>query len=488
MVVPRGTAIDSGPVEGTPCSFRTASEVALYPLRLREARLETPAKKPPYIRLRFAVPAGTTLGQMGLRDLRLHFRGEAGLGPNLYLWFCHYVRRWLVRPTAGTSSSAQLELPPANIKAAGFDEDEVLLPYPGNSFPGYRLLQEYFSLPEKFLMVDLTGLEKTGQMEFEGDFDLIFELTRSPGAPPRLSPENILLFCTAAVNLFHHEADPVRITQERFEYPVRPAGSNPDHYDVFSIDKVVGYLPGTAEEREYPSFYSFRHEVGPGERERIYYHPRISRALIGQGFETHISFMNLSQTTMTPPTEIISLELTCSNGRLPEKLRPGDLDLSATETGVPAGLKNIGRIARAAPPPLGKDVYWLLMSHWSHNYLTLGSVEAVRNLLTLYNLPAFIDRQAAREHQLRLKGILGMKAVPEERFHRGTPVRGVAVELELKEGNFTSEGEMYLFGRVLHEFMALYSTMNSFVRLTVRGVEHREEFPWPARIGQRVLI
>ena len=34
----------------------------------------------------------------------------------------------------------------------------ALLPYPRRSFLGYRLLQEYFSFPEKFFFIDLEGL------------------------------------------------------------------------------------------------------------------------------------------------------------------------------------------------------------------------------------------------------------------------------------------------------------------------------------------
>ncbi len=35
-----------------------------------------------------------------------------------------------------------------------------MLPYPRRSFPGYRLLQEYFTFPEKFFFFDVTGLRE----------------------------------------------------------------------------------------------------------------------------------------------------------------------------------------------------------------------------------------------------------------------------------------------------------------------------------------
>ena len=45
-----------------------------------------------------------------------------------------------------------------SLRAVGFEEDEAVLPYPRRSFAGYRLLQEYFTFPEKFLFFELTGL------------------------------------------------------------------------------------------------------------------------------------------------------------------------------------------------------------------------------------------------------------------------------------------------------------------------------------------
>jgi type VI secretion system protein ImpG len=41
----------------------------------------------------------------------------------------------------------------------GFAEEEALIPYPLNTFRGYRYLQEYFAFQDKFLFVDVNGLD-----------------------------------------------------------------------------------------------------------------------------------------------------------------------------------------------------------------------------------------------------------------------------------------------------------------------------------------
>ena len=49
-------------------------------------------------------------------------------------------------------------LPTSMLKPVGFANDEALLPYPKNAYPGYRILQEYLSFPEAFRFVDIAGL------------------------------------------------------------------------------------------------------------------------------------------------------------------------------------------------------------------------------------------------------------------------------------------------------------------------------------------
>ena len=48
----------------------------------------------------------------------------------------------------------------------GFGRDEGMLPYSPRSFLGYRLLQEYFAFPEKFLFVDSVGWTVPSRLAF----------------------------------------------------------------------------------------------------------------------------------------------------------------------------------------------------------------------------------------------------------------------------------------------------------------------------------
>src|SRR5262245_26981271 len=68
--IPRGTLLESVPVDGTPCTFRTCYDVQLAPLTVESVQLRSDT--PPSIRLRFRLPEGVTLKKAPLSRLRLH--------------------------------------------------------------------------------------------------------------------------------------------------------------------------------------------------------------------------------------------------------------------------------------------------------------------------------------------------------------------------------------------------------------------------------
>ena len=58
----------------------------------------------------------------------------------------------------------QAILPAGSLQPGGIhDRGKGILPYSDRSFLGYRLLQEYFSFPEKFFFFDLTGFDRVRQ-------------------------------------------------------------------------------------------------------------------------------------------------------------------------------------------------------------------------------------------------------------------------------------------------------------------------------------
>ena len=483
--IPRGTELESVPVDGTPCRFRTVFDVRVEPVVLEgvEFRSETP----PLLKLKFRVPEGAVLKKSPIQKLRLFLQGEPVVTRALYLCLQARLKRVQVKILDGAASGKTLDLPASAVQPAGFKADEGLFPMPLTSFEGYRLLLEYFAFPAKFLFLDLTGLEPlSGLGEFK-TFEVVFEMDRLPASMPPLGAAGILLNCAPAVNLFKRDADPIRVDQERTEYKLWPSGGGTGHYEIYTVDAVIGLVKGTAKRRDYRPFLGFDHSLSKDQEDAAFYQTRMENSVSAEGTETYISFAASGLESLLD-IETLTLDLTCTNRQLASKLKPGDVKVATPTSPSFARFKNITKVMPSVPPPLGQDTFWRLLSHLSINFNSLSRVEILRSVIGLYNFRAMVDRQADQANRLLLDAIKRVETKPALHLFRGEPVRGVAVTVELSEDGFSGEGDVFLFGTLLHEFFSLYASLNSFSQLSVRGVKYGEVYSWPPKAGGRITL
>jgi type VI secretion system protein ImpG len=477
--IARGSEVQSVPVDGTACRFRTAYDVTLQPMAIDSVQLRT--ETPPSLRLKFKLAEGVQLPKVAPSSIRLHLAGDAAVSRSLYL--C--LRRYLTKISVVGPGGKPVPLPKASIRPVGFSPEELLLPFPGNSYTGFRLLQEYFAFPAKFMFVDVAGLEGLAGLGAVPSFEMIFELSRLPENMPPITAAHVLLHCVPVVNLFAHEGDPIRLDQTRTEYKVRPSGGNSQHYEIFTIDKISGVVKGVGRSREYRPLFRFARPPGG---DALFYRSRLQPSVTDDGNDTFLTPLPADASGAMPEIEVLSLELTCTNRQLPTKLKPGDVSVPTSQSPTFARFKNVTRPTNAIPPPLGSDLHWRLLSHLALNYLSLIDLDTLKVLLGLYNFRARVDRQAENAQRLLLDGIKRIAAAPATRLVEGHPIRGLSVEVDFDEDNFGGEGEAYLFGAILDEFFSQYVSLNAFVKLTVKGVKYGEIHTWPTRTGDRIIL
>lgn len=262
--VERGTPVESRPIKGVTCQFRTTYETDVLPLAL--ANLDYSVKGDgALLNLRFAMSAEGHLGDLGLNTLRLHLAGERYISQTLYLSLLRHLdavqvvllgadNKPLVDPLKLTELSYRLTAD--KVTPVGFSEAEALIPYPLNTFRGYRYLQEYFAFQEKYMFVDLSGLDIIHRCPAEllkqaRGFELRFDIRKSSLQRIRPTRDNVRLYCTPVVNLFSHDATPIRLDGRQDQYLLRPAEYGSDQCGVFSIDRVTGWKPGGMGYEEY---------------------------------------------------------------------------------------------------------------------------------------------------------------------------------------------------------------------------------------------
>jgi type VI secretion system protein ImpG len=320
-------------------------------------------------------------------------------------------------------------------------------------------------------------------------FAILIQFRDGLPAGTRVSKENIRLFCSPVVNLFDHTSDPIKPDASKYEYLARPAGATPVAYEIYSIESVIGIARRTSQRVKIPPFFAFEHELDPDASSRgVFYQTHLKPASVGDGIDIYISFGSAQDGGAIPEFDVISIEATCTNRRLPAQLKVGDLRVPTATSPAVASFTNLTGVTAPLPPPMGRELQWRVLSHMAMSYRSITELEVLRSVLEIYNFPAIVDRQAARANQLRMQAIKSIRVRPTDRLYRGAPVRGIAAEVELDEGGFAGEGEMYLFASILNEMLAGYVSLNSFTQLSVTGTNTRVVYRWEPKSGPLTLI
>lgn len=490
LTVARGAEVGSVPVDGTSCRFRTTQDVELLPIAIEDVRVDTGAQLAQSLRIEIKVTGGAALVALALSSIRFYIHGERRLQDDLRLWVgAHVESVSLAAVDGGGRDTTLTTLPARAVKLAGFAEEESLVPYPRTVYPGFRLLQEYFTLPQKFAFFDVTGLDALPVDKVTDRFAILIQFRDGLPAGTRITKENLKLFCTPVVNLFDHTTDPIKPDPTKHEYLARAAGTSPAAFEIYSMDKVIGIARRTSQRVRIPSFFTFEHELDPEAASRaVFYQTHIRPAAIGDGVDMYVSFGSPQDAGTIPEFDVISIEATCTNRRLPAQLKIGDLRVSTATSPAVASFTNVTGVTQPLPPPVGRELQWRVLAHMAMSYRSITELEVLRSTVDIYNFQALVDRQAARANQLRLAAIKSIAVRPTDRLYRGAPVRGVAAEVELDEGGFASEGEMYLFASILNEMLSAYVSLNSFTQLTVTGTNTRVVYRWEPKSGNLSLI
>ena len=509
--LPAGSEMDTDGGEHR-CRFRTAYPVTTWPFRIDAAALmPRPFTGPqsPLIDRAAAVlriDLSTLLPSIpfatfACRQLRFFLHGAAAQQNVHALYELIFNHTLEVVIEGGGAEKPRQRLAPANLRPVGFELDEGLLNYLPRSFPGYRLLTEYFAFPEKYLFVDLVDLDFqhfTGPGNHKATIYLLLDRS-SPDLERTVSRTTFHLGCTPLVNLYGQSIEPFRLTQLATEYRLVPDARNIEGTEIYSVDRVTATLPD-GQRTDFQPFFGARHAAQDHESPAYWYGSRRPSATrrsgetADNGTEVYLTFVNLDPSLGLRDDYTVEVEATLLNRDLPHQLPFGGGQPRLTLSSAPSSILQIEcltRPTRTRRPPPERGRLWRLISHLSLNHLSLASetdgLDALREILTLYN---FTDEQDAKD---RIAGIIALssKAVVDRAPGvRGGFRRGTELRVSFDESKYVASG-CYLLACVLDRFFGLYCTMNSFSRL-VAVTKQRESkgdiWRWPSRAGSRALI
>lgn len=516
--VPRDTALHSqlGKGDQTACEFRTAHDVTLWPVELVQARyfacgahvagidLSRLGGVKAALRLRLRVGAGLTFSDLALDSLPLHIRGGEAMPSRILEQLLAQAAGVLVMPVQEHVDWHQF-LPKSAIRSVGYSDSEALLPSGPRSFQGYRLLQEYFAMPQRFMFAELAGLANSVSRCTAEQLDVIVLFKKlDPVLEQSLSAANFGLYCTPAINLFPMRTERVHLSDQQSEYHVIPDRTRPMDYEIYQIESVTGYGSGAEASQTFESFYRANDLHARTPPNAFYQLRRDARVLSEQqrrqgprssyiGSELFLSLVDAQEAPHRSDLRQLGIDTLCSNRDLVLSMPVGSGRTDFTvESGAPVqSVRCVAGPTVPAPSFAEGETAWRLVSHLSLNYLSLldqdreqGAI-ALRDLLRLY---CRVDDEAAH------KQIEGLRSVTADSIVRRLPLpgpitygRGLQVCVTLDESAFEGAG-VFVLGSVLEQFFAKYVSLNSFTETVIKSTARGVIMQWPARVGRCEIL
>ncbi len=511
-VMARHTKLRSTLAEGvqSACVFRTAADVTLWPVEIAQAEYidgrgtlvaagvagDRPARAG--IRLRLRRADGGDLSALAMERLTLFLGGQGARG-----WKLHEVLSTQATGVVARSTDRRADWTlglRGGLTTRGLEPEEALLPVPAPSFDGYRLLQEYFAMPERFHFVDVEGLAPAIARSAGTEVDLYILLRDGASElAAGIAPDAFSLHCVPAINLFPKRCDRVQVTTAATEHRVVPDRTAPLDYEVHSIDRVAGIGAEGEDDVAFRPFYSSDDFTAASGGAPAYYtiarrmrqrteRERLKGARTSYlGAEAYLSLVDAAQAPYSTAITQLAVQATVTNRDLPLMLPTGAPDVFHLPDGGPvAQVRTPVTPTRPRPTMAQGDAAWRLVSHLSLNYLSIADTEGGDGAAALREMVGLYARPGDRATENQIEGIARVSSRPIVRRMAdevlSTAVRGLQIEIEFDETLYEGTSP-YLLGSVLDRFLRKYATINSFTETVLRTQQRGEIARWQPRTG-----
>ncbi len=511
--LPRHTTLRSRLLDGeqTACEFRTAHAVTMWPLEISEteyidsrggliaAGVGAHSTARAGIRLRLKRTDNDDISALKLDDLTLYLDRQSGRS-----WQLHEILCTQTVGLAGRSADRRadwtLDLPKADLQQIGLSRDEALLPTPRQSFDGYRLLQEYFAMPERFLFVKLSGLQPALKNAKGSEVDIYILLGEGNNdLAPAITPQAFTLNAVPAVNLFQKRCDRVRVTTHDVEHHVVPNRTAGLDFEIYSINTVTGISGDGEDDVGFRPFYSETDFTAAGDVHNAYY--TVSRKMRQRsekerlrgvrtsylGSEVYLTLVDRRQAPYSAGLDQLAVNALCTNRDLPMLLSVGDDNVFHLPDGGPVKTVRTPISPTRPNPTLAQgDTAWRLISHLSLNYLSIAQTDAGSSAEALRELIGIYAPLGNRVTEKQLEGITKVTSRPIVRRMSdevlSTAVRGIEITIEFDE-TFFEGTSVYVLGAVMERFFRKYATINSFTETVLRTERRGEIARWRPKAG-----
>ncbi|RDU94541.1 type VI secretion system baseplate subunit TssF [Trinickia dinghuensis] len=461
------------------CSFRTAYDVVLAPVRIARAQYAFTPTAPTSVTLPpdasgtlsvtfRSAKTGSRLDIATPAKLRVHLAGQ----PQVVAALIDTMLLRTVTAYVEDSEGRWTRLPIRPVSAVGFGSQDWLFTDAKEAGQQFGLLGEYFAFAQRFHFVDLDfasicaaapGEQLTLQLIVSG----LSANSRTAQQLAHLSADHLKLFCTPVVNLFGKAGVSLKYDLESDAWPIQAQAKNDALTEVWSVDHV-----STEQGAPLLSSAALMASHASNARPRWTFGQRRGSSSSGMGRVAELSLVGADGALGAGRgIDMLRADVTCSNGDLPRSLPVGALEGDMRMEGKARATRKIALLhAPTAVVHLSRTngALWRLIGQQTAHAIRLNQagLPVLKQMLQQF---AVLSPPQARH----IDGITGLRhrsvMTLVARAPQPAMVRGIEVTLEIDEQLFVANS-VAVFAGLMERFFAPYAAANSFVQLVVVSI------------------
>ena len=469
------TPFASVPVQETACQFSTSWPLVIQPINLTAVNLQALSRNRSTLTLELEIQ-GQPLSQWSGNSLSLYLSSPYPEATTLLMALRRHLSQVSVR------NVGQVDNQPLSLAFGGLDPSQHLFSTNRSIAPHLQWIREVLAFPERAFFIQLQDFDNWATRGSGREFVIEFEFDLPAAKLPKPTLSHFTLNAVPAVNLFEAFANPIEVTHLKESYRLEPMGYESGRAVVHDVTTVTGRIQGQSEEKYYMPTTDLLVED-----DALKYQVIASNSVKRSAFEQHIR-LPLNKSLDLTRRETLSIKMRCTNGRLPESLRLGEISLCTTESPEKVTVRNVTLPTGWSLPALGVDAMWKVVAHARLNLQAFAEIETLKELLSMYLPEGGGDPGRLTAARRRIAGIEEVSLLSDTRLVRGSLVRGYIVRLKLRLDYYASAGDLMLFGELLSPFFAGLVGLNSFVTLVVADPVSGEQFEWPTLLAPDLML
>ncbi|MDR2577784.1 MAG: type VI secretion system baseplate subunit TssF [Chitinispirillales bacterium] len=469
---------DPDPVSKVCCRFAAARDVRVNPIAINNAGVVTGGGRDA-LTLSFKIEQGVRPESLSLSPVRIFINDDLPAALSIRQTLLRHVEAVILRDDRGREKKL---IPQDTFVEGGFGEDEELFPEAQNTNRQLSLLRDYFTFPERFLFVDIFGLDSlppSGAPASVLSLEIRFD-RKLPGGIC-LTKETFKLHCVPAVNVFRRDAEPVIADGKRCEYDLTADALHPESFEIHSVEAVTGVDRVSGERREYEGY------CGLGDGRQRFYSVRADRQpggnrLSGGGRRITLSMNGYQTENNRLLNETLHIETWQTNGTLARKILAdgGALRKAAPEFPDYITFANITVPCHPVNPPFDDNYLWAFLSHLSAAYSNFSDAKRLREFLRVYD---WLTMPGDKRQEI--EAILSVSVKPCDLIVDRAVIRGTEMNVRVDE-SAAPEENFFLLGGVIARSLSCMASINTFLKLVLTMTPSGKTFVWNNRSGERI--